>query len=188
MVLSSILFSLCRTTSPASSSWLLFSVYLADRRGVSETHLLSGVEVGRERDCVGEETYPSSPVPQRSPASSCRFPAQFCALADPAANSGPGPALLSDPLFTEGRMCLEPQLRKWKAGVEGRIFPITTEIGEIWTWTLKREVLWSPRRQLTRQGVWELGIKTVSRTGWVVLDKLHLISEPHFPCFKQGQC
>lgn len=45
-----------------------------------------------------------------------------------------------------------------------------------------------PRRQLSRQGVWELGIKTVRWTGWVVLDKLHLIPEPHFPYFKQGQC
>lgn len=126
VVLSSILFSSCRQPLQHHLADLFF-VYPAYGGGVRKARLLSELEVGRERDCVGEETYPPSPVP----ASSCRFPTQFCALADPAGNSVPGPAVLSNPLFAEGRIRLEPQLRKWMAGVEGRIFSITTEIGEI---------------------------------------------------------
>lgn len=42
----------------------------------------------------------------------------------------------------------------WGSGGQGLragFFLITAEIGEIWTWTLAREVIWSPRKQLSRQ-------------------------------------
>lgn len=53
---------------------------------------------------------------------------------------------------------------------------------------LEREVMRSPRRQLSRQGVWELGIKPVRRTGWVVSDKVQWALVPHFPSLKHRQC
>ena len=53
---------------------------------------------------------------------------------------------------------------------------------------LEREVMRSPRRQLSRQGVWELGIKPVRRTGWVVSDKIQWTLVPHFPSLKHRQC
>lgn len=53
---------------------------------------------------------------------------------------------------------------------------------------LEREVMRSPRRQLSRQGVWELGIKPVRRTGWVVSDKVQWTLVPHFPSLKHRQC
>lgn len=68
-------------------------------------HMCSRGDMGEGRDCSGKENFP---VPGPSLASLCRSPPLLFALADLARNRGPNPAALSNPLFTEGRGCLEP--------------------------------------------------------------------------------
>lgn len=155
VVWSSVLFSLCMQPFQHHIARFLFFMYPmvgGDLRKAPFT--LRGRGGWGKRSCRGRNLSPN-PTPHllppsacHPPASSCRFPTPLSALTDPAWNRGPSPVALSDPLFTEGGVCLEPELGKWRAGVEGRIFSITTEIREIWTCTLKREVIWSPKKAI----------------------------------------
>lgn len=100
-----------------SSTHLADSYSLCIPQRVGEWESESEWEVGEERDYVGEGALPCSLL-----ACSCRFPRMLYEWADAAENRSPSPAVLWDLLFTEGRICLEPPLGKWRAGTEGRIF------------------------------------------------------------------
>ena len=191
---------LINSYNSCDKAWVILSflraVYCLPYVGSLKHHLANSEGRRQQSTWVLRETWAKEemvlgrtpPIPGLSPASSCLLPALLSRRADPPGTRGPKPAALSDPLCTEGRGCLDP----WgegsrRQGSRARFFWSSQKL-EREEPELEREVMRSPRRQLSRQGVWELGIKPVRRTGWVVSDKVQWTLVPHFPPLKHRQC
>jgi hypothetical protein len=102
------------------------------------------------KDCrVGKETFPVPWVIQAPPQMS------------PAGNRCPPSCSPGSPFHWRKSRC-----GAIAGGEEGRSFSITTAVAAVWTWTLEREVMWSPGRQLSRHEAWESGS---TLPGWQAL-------------------
>lgn len=176
---------LMQATPPASPSWLLFFMYLTEGGEAKKCIHSSGWRGwgkglcwGRNLLCPPGHHWLPHAGPQRC---SAHWLTQLEMQAPPLLPSQNHFSLKEEDVGSPGRGSGGQRLR-------AEFFFWSPQKLEIGTWTVEREVIWSPRRQLSRHGVWELGIRTVQWTGWVVSDKLHWTLVPHFPCIKQRQC